>query len=167
MLFLQFILYQLSFVGTLKYEISGAALKPCQLKIKQFSPDIPKFRTKHKDNPFTLNYSLVLRTFLFIFHAGSRRLGSNSFQNSSYKEKTAGSASVSRLSSISYDYALTISDTGNFSLENKFFFLQEGSSFPVVHFYLAIDFKTRQFSVNSRPPTNSFNDTHMEELVLY
>ena len=38
---------------------------------------------------------MVPRTFLFIFHAGSRRLGSNSFRNSSYVEKTAGSARVS------------------------------------------------------------------------
>ena len=37
-------------------------------------------------------------TFLFIFHAGSRRLSSNSFRNSSHKQKTAGSARVSRLS---------------------------------------------------------------------
>ena len=40
---------------------------------------------------------MVRRTF-FIFHADSRRLGSNNFRNSSYKEKTAGSARVSRLS---------------------------------------------------------------------
>ena len=37
-------------------------------------------------------------TYLFIFDAGSRRLGSNDFWNSSYKEKTAGLARVSRLS---------------------------------------------------------------------
>ena len=36
-------------------------------------------------------------TFLFIFHAGSRRLSSNSFRNSSHKEKTAGSDRVSSL----------------------------------------------------------------------
>ena len=41
---------------------------------------------------------MVPRTFLFLFHAGSRRLGSNNFRNSSYKEKTAGSARVCRLS---------------------------------------------------------------------
>ena len=40
---------------------------------------------------------MVPRTFLFIFHAGSRRLGSNIFWNSSYKEKTACSARVPRL----------------------------------------------------------------------
>ena len=98
MLFLQFILYSSSFVGTLKNEIPGAALELCQLKLKQFSPDILKFSTKHKDNPFTLNCSMVPRVLLFIFHAGSRRLGSNNFWNSSYNEKTAGSARVSRLS---------------------------------------------------------------------
>ena len=87
-----------SFVGTLKNEIRGAALEPFQLKIKHFSPDILKFTTKHKDNAFTLNCSMVPRTFLFTFHAGSRRLGSNNFWNSSYKEKTAGLARVSRLS---------------------------------------------------------------------
>ena len=41
---------------------------------------------------------MVPRTCLFIFDAGSRRLGSNNFGNSSYNEKTAGSARVSRLS---------------------------------------------------------------------
>ena len=59
MLFLQFMLYSSSFVGTLKNEIPEAALELCQLKIKQLSPDILKFRTKHEDNPFTLNCSVV------------------------------------------------------------------------------------------------------------
>ena len=88
MLFLQFILHLSSFVGTLTNEIPGAALELCQFKIKQFSAGILKFSTKHEDNPFTLNCFMVPRTFLFIFHAGSRRLGSNNFRNSSYKEKT-------------------------------------------------------------------------------
>ena len=48
MLFLQFILYSSSFVGTLKNEIPGAALELCQLKLKQFSPEILKFSTKHE-----------------------------------------------------------------------------------------------------------------------
>ena len=95
MLFLQFILYSLAFVGTLvKNEIPEAVLELCQLNIKQLSPDILKFRTKHEDNqdnPFTLNCFVVSRSFLFTFHAGSRGLGSNNFRNSSYKEKTAGS----------------------------------------------------------------------------
>ena len=95
MLFLQFILYLSSFVGTLKNEIPEAALELCQLKLKQFSPDILKFSTKHEDNPFTLNCYMVPRTFLFIFHAGSRRLGSNTFRNSNYSAETAGSARVS------------------------------------------------------------------------
>ena len=85
MLFLQFVQYSSSFAGTPKYEIPGAPLELCQLKIKQFSPEIRKFSTKHKDNPFTLNYYMVPRTLLFIFHAGSRRLGSNNFRNSSNK----------------------------------------------------------------------------------
>ena len=45
MLFLQFILYSSSFVGTLKNEILGAALELFQLKIKQFSTNILKFST--------------------------------------------------------------------------------------------------------------------------
>ena len=36
-LFLQFVLYSSSFVGTLKIEIPGAAMEPCQLEIEQFS----------------------------------------------------------------------------------------------------------------------------------
>ena len=92
MLFLQFVLYSSSFFGALKNEIPGAALKLYQLKNKQFSPDILKFSTKHEYNSFTLNCSMVPRTFLLIFHACSRRLGSKNFRNSRYKEKTAGSA---------------------------------------------------------------------------
>ena len=98
MLFLQFMLYLSSFVGTLKNEIPEAALELFQSKIKQLSPDILKFRTKHEDNPFTLNCSEVPRSFLFVFHADSHELGSNNSRNSSYKEKTAGSARVSKLS---------------------------------------------------------------------
>ena len=99
MLFLLFVLYSSPFVGTtLKYEILGAALELCQLKIEHFSPGILKFNTKHENNSFTLNCSTVLCTFLFIFHAGSRGVGSKNFRNSSYKAKTVGSAHVSRLS---------------------------------------------------------------------
>ena len=83
---------------SIKNEIPEAALELCQLKIKQLSPDILQFRTKHKDNPFTIICSVVFRSFLFIFHAGSRGLGSNNFRNSGYKENTAGLARVSRLS---------------------------------------------------------------------
>ena len=102
MFFLQFILYSSSLVGTfVKSEIPEAALELCQLNINQLSPDILKFRSKHEDNqdnPFTLNCFVVSHSFLFIFNAGSHGLGSNNFRNSSYKEKTAGSALVSRLS---------------------------------------------------------------------
>ena len=98
MLFLQFVQYSSSFVGTPKNEIPGAALELCQLKIKQFSPGILKFSKKCEYNPFTLTCYMVPRTFLFIFHAGSCRLGSNNFRNSTYKEKTASLAHVFRLS---------------------------------------------------------------------
>ena len=69
-LFLLLILYSSSFAVTLKNEIPGTALEQCQLKINQFSPDILKFSTHHRDKPFTLNSYMVPRTFLFIFHAG-------------------------------------------------------------------------------------------------
>ena len=98
MLFLQFKLYSTSFVGTLKNEIPEAYLELSQLKTKQLSPDILKFRTKHDDNLFTLNCSVIPRSFLFVLHADSRGLGFDNSPNSSYKEKTAGSARVSRLS---------------------------------------------------------------------
>ena len=68
-------LYSSFFVGTLvKNEVPEAALELCQLNIKQLSPDILKFRTKHEDNPFTLNCSLVSSSFLIIFHTGLRGL---------------------------------------------------------------------------------------------
>ena len=98
MLFFQFVQYSLSFAGTPKKEIPGPALELYQLKGKQFSPDILKFSPEHEENPFTLNCSMVSRTLLLLFHAGSRRLNSNNFRNSSYKEKAAASNRVSRLS---------------------------------------------------------------------
>ena len=49
---------------------------------------------------------MVPQTFLFIFHAGWRRLGSNNFRNSSYKEKMAGSAMFPDYFSVSYEYSL-------------------------------------------------------------
>ena len=81
-----------------KYEIPGAALELCLLKIKQTSPDILKFKTKHEYNSFTLNCSIFSDSFLLIFQAGTHGQGSTNFRNSSYREKTAGSARVSRLS---------------------------------------------------------------------
>ena len=68
-LFLQFVQYSLSIAATPKNEIPGAALELCQLKIRPFSSDIFKFSTKHKENPFNLNWFIVTRTFFFIFHA--------------------------------------------------------------------------------------------------
>ena len=106
MLFLQCILYSSSFVGTLKNEIPEAALELCQLKLKQFSPDILKFSTKHEDNPFNLNCFMVPRTCLFIFDAGSRRLDSNNFRNSSYKERPVRPVFPDYLS-VCFDYVLT------------------------------------------------------------
>ena len=94
MLLLQFAQYSSFFLGTPKSDIPGAALELCQLKTKQFSPEILKLSTKHKDNPFTLNCFLVHCTFLFIFHAGSREI----FGSQVIKKKPAGSACVSRLS---------------------------------------------------------------------
>ena len=67
-LFVQFVLYSSSFVSTLKNEILGAALELCQLKIEHFSPDILKFNTKHKDNPFTLLYTVLRFPALFCLY---------------------------------------------------------------------------------------------------
>ena len=97
MLFLHFVQYSSSFVSTPRNEIPGAALEPCQLKTKQFSPEILKFNKKNEDNPFTLNCYMIPHTFLFTFHGGSCRLGSKNFRNSSYEE-TVGSVRVFRLS---------------------------------------------------------------------
>ena len=66
-----------------------------------------KFSTKHEHNPFTLNCYMVPRTFLFIFQAGSHRLGSNNFQNSSYKEKRPVRSVFPAYLSVSYNYACT------------------------------------------------------------
>ena len=48
---------------------------------------------------------MVPRTFLFIFHAGLRRLGSNNFRNTSYKKKRPFRPVFPDCLSISYDYA--------------------------------------------------------------
>ena len=83
-LFLQILLYSSSFVGTPKKEIREAALEQRQLKIEQFSSGIVRFSTKHEDNSFTLcstKLFYVSPTFLFIFHAGSHRLGPKNFRN--------------------------------------------------------------------------------------
>ena len=104
MLFHQFILYSSYFVGTLGNKIPGATLEPCQLKIKQFSPDILKFSTKHKDNPFTLNCFVVPHTFLFIFCAGSHRLGSNKYRTKVLKKQRLVQPMFPDSLFISYDY---------------------------------------------------------------
>ena len=92
------------FVGTLKNEISGAALELYQIKIKHFSPDILKFSTKHKDNPFTLNCFVVPHTFLFIFCAGSHRLGSNKYRTKVLKKQRLVQPMFPDSLFISYDY---------------------------------------------------------------
>ena len=104
MLFLQFILYSSSFVGTLKNEIPGAALELCQLKLKQFSQDILKFNTKQEDNPFTLNCFMVPRTGLFIFVAGSLSWVLIIFGTQVVKKKGPVRPMFPHYLSISYDY---------------------------------------------------------------
>ena len=104
MLFLRFVLYLSSFVGVLRNEIPGAALELFQLKVKQFSLGILKSSTKHEYHAFTLNCFMISCTFLIIFHAGSRSLGSMNLRNSSFEGKTAGLAYFSRLFFVSYDY---------------------------------------------------------------
>ena len=110
MLFLQFAQYSSSFDGTPKNEIPGGALELCQLKINQFSPEILKFISEHEDNPFTLNCYLAPCTFLFLFHAGSRRLSSNNFRNSFIKQKQPVRPVFLDYLSVSYDYDV-IKDT--------------------------------------------------------
>ena len=56
--------------------------------------------------PCLLLYCIYCQSL--VFDAGSRRLGSNDFRNSSYKEKTSGSARVSSLSSVSYDHVFSL-----------------------------------------------------------
>ena len=90
-------LYSSSFVGTLKTEIPEAALELCQLKIKQLSPEIQE---RHEDNSFNLN------RFLFLFHAGSRGLGSNNSRNSSYKKTPPDCPVFPDYLFVSYDYDL-------------------------------------------------------------
>ena len=108
MLFLQFVQYLSSFVDSPKNVIPGAALELCKLKIKQLSPDILKFSTKHKNNPFTLNWYMVPCTFLFIFHAGLCRMGSNNFQSSCYGKKRLVWTVFLDYFSVFYDYGLNI-----------------------------------------------------------
>ena len=118
MLFLQFMLYLSSFVGALKNEIPEASLELCQLKIKQLSPDILKFRTNHEDNPFTLNCSVVPRSFLLVFHPSSNNWVLIILGTQVIKKKRPVRHVFLDYLSVSYDYALTnITNT-------KIFFLQ-------------------------------------------
>ena len=43
---------------------------PGTIKIKQLSPDILKFSTKHENSPFTLNYSMVPHSLYLYFMQG-------------------------------------------------------------------------------------------------
>ena len=56
-----------------------------QLKTKQLLPGIFKFSTYHGYYPFNLKCFMPPHTFLSIFHAGSRRLGSKNPRNLSCK----------------------------------------------------------------------------------
>ena len=104
MLFLQFVQYSSSFVGTSKNEIPGAALKLCQLKIKQFSPDILKFSTKYQDNSFTLNYYIFPRTHFMQARADWVLI---IFVTQVIKKKRPVRPVFPDYLSVSYDYAYT------------------------------------------------------------
>ena len=106
MLFLQFVQYSSSFVGTPKNEIPGAALELCQLKIKQFSPEILKFSSKHEDNPFTLNYYMVPRTFCLYFMQAHEDWVLIIFGTQVIKKKRLVRPVFSDYLSVSYDYGL-------------------------------------------------------------
>ena len=110
MLFLQFMLYSSSFVGTLKNEIPEAALELCQLKIKQLSPDILKFRTKHKDNqdnPFTLNCFWFPAAFYLYFMQASVDWVLIIFGTQVIKIKRPVRLVFPDYLSVSFDYELT------------------------------------------------------------
>ena len=71
------------------------------MPVKNLAVLIGNSQIQHKARRQTFYLKLeiwFLALFLFIFHAGSRRLGSNNFRNSNYKEKMVGSVRVSRLS---------------------------------------------------------------------
>ena len=108
MLFLEFLLYSLSFIGTLKNEILGAVLELCQLQIEHFSTGILKFSSKHEDNPFTLNCSTFSHTLSFIFHAGLCGLGSKNFGTQVTKKKLPVRPVFSDYLSVSYDYGSSL-----------------------------------------------------------
>ena len=110
MSFLLFMLYSSYFLGTLKNEIPEAARYLCQLKIKQLSPDIFKFRTKHEnnqDNPFTLNCFVVSHSFLFIFHAARVDWVLIIFGTQVIKKKRPVRPVFPDYLSVSYDYGIS------------------------------------------------------------
>ena len=116
MLFLQFILYLLSFVGTPKNEIRGAAMELCQLKIKQFSPDILEFGTKHKDNPFALNMEtcfMVPHTTCLYFMQACINWVLIIFKTQVIKKKRPVQPMFPDYLSVSYDYVLRLHDILN------------------------------------------------------
>ena len=112
MLFLQFMLYSSSFVVTLvKNKIPEAALELCQLNIKQISPDILKFRTKHEDNqdnPFTLNCLWFLAAFCLYFMQARVDWVLIIFGTQVIKKKRPVRPVFPDYLSVSYDYGFTV-----------------------------------------------------------
>ena len=106
MLFLQFVLYSSSCVGTLKNEILGAALELFQLKIEHLSPGILKFNTKHEDNPFTLKCSTVPRLFCLYFMQARMDWVLRIFGTQVTKTKRPVQPVFPDYLSVSYDYDL-------------------------------------------------------------
>ena len=82
-------LYSSFFVGTLKNEIPEAVLELCQLKIKQLSPDILKFRTMYEDM-----YFMQARVDWVLIILGTQVI----------KKKRLGRSVFPNYLSVSYDY---------------------------------------------------------------
>ena len=106
-MFLQFVKFSSSFVGAPKNKIPGAALELCQLKIKQFSPEIPKFSSKHEDNPFTLNCHMVPRIFCLYFMQARVDWVLIIFKTQVIKKKRPVRSVLADYLSVFYDYDST------------------------------------------------------------
>ena len=87
-----------------KNEIPEAALELCQLKIKQLSLDILKFRTKHENNPFTLNCSVVPRSFCMYFMQARVDWVLIALRTQVIKKKRPVRSVFPHYRSVSYDY---------------------------------------------------------------
>ena len=110
MLFLQFVQYSLSFAGTPKNEIPGAALGLCQLKIKQLGSLSRHSQIQHKARWKSFCFKLFYgSSHFFVYNIMQARVGwiLIIFGTQVIKKKRPVRPVFPDYLSVSYDYVFT------------------------------------------------------------